>query len=300
MAIRVRRVSRCTLLIAALGAATGSAAIAQDVHLLPGVREFPADTITDVAITVEDSAGPIIYYNPQRSQRYGPALTRFFIAHEYGHIYHRHSRAAVLAADGEGRKTLSRGQELEADCFAATRLAQRDRPAVEAAIRFFTRLGPFSFDGMHPTGAQRVARILECLPDPAGTTVEARRNGDTGMETGPVGGVAERIRFTVAATNANEGRDIALWIDGQPMGRISNMRLPGVLAVDRFAAGLHSYRLHVDLFGMDELMQFSPSGSVSGTGYIAVKDGDSFLVDWATGRSPGLVPGSHQGPAGSE
>ncbi len=270
-------------------------ASAQELHLLPGVREIAADTLTDAAITSLDSAGPVIFYNPQLLQRYGPVLGRFLIAHEYGHIYHHHTRAAVLAEEGATRGGLIRRQELEADCYATARLAGSDRAAVEAALRFFTRLGPFSFDGVHPTGAQRVGKILECLPEPPEVMARARNSGETGMESGPVSGIAERVRFTVATPALDLdrlGRDVALWIDGQPIGRLSNMRSPTVVAVNLFPAGLHSYRLSLDLFGMDQLMQFRPNGTVVGLGYIAVKDGDAFVVRWSMGRAPQLVPSS--------
>jgi hypothetical protein len=35
-------------------------------------------------------------------------------------------------------------QELEADCYAAARLAATNRASVEAAVQFFTRMGLFS------------------------------------------------------------------------------------------------------------------------------------------------------------
>jgi hypothetical protein len=52
--------------------------------------------------------------------------------------------------------------ELEADCYAASRLAVRNPAAVRAAIEFFTRLGPVRFDRVHPSGEQRAAAILAC------------------------------------------------------------------------------------------------------------------------------------------
>ena len=49
-------------------------------------------------------------------------------------------------------------------------LGETQPEAVDAAIRFFTRMGPFRFDAWHPSGAQRAAKILSCLPDSAGPT----------------------------------------------------------------------------------------------------------------------------------
>jgi hypothetical protein len=52
-------------------------------------------------------------------------------------------------------------------------LAEVDPAAVEAAIRFFNRLGPFRFDAWHPSGAQRAAKILACLPDDTPTDLSS-------------------------------------------------------------------------------------------------------------------------------
>ena len=40
---------------------------------------------------------------------------------------------------------------------------------------------------------------------------------------------------------------------------------------------------------MDDLMQFRPSGTATGVGQFAVKDGDAFTVSWSLGNAPALV-----------
>src|SRR5262249_53009671 len=138
---------------------------AQGLHLIPGVEEVPSDTVDDVAIAKVDLPHPIIYYNPAKAERYGPLLTRFFLAHEYGHIALRHTRAGFVGLTTEARDSILVIQELEADCYAAALAGDDAANASEAAYRFFNRTGPFRFDRQHPTGAQRANRIASCIPD---------------------------------------------------------------------------------------------------------------------------------------
>ena len=287
-------VSRCLVAAAVLVVALGGAlpAHAQELHLIPGVAEIAADTLEDVAVTSVDSPIPTIYYNPARMQRYGPLLATFFLAHEYGHIYHHHTRAGLADAAPSSRDSLLGLQELEADCYAAEVLGARNRPAVEAALRFFTRLGPFRFDPIHPTGAQRVSKILECLPTSESQLASALRSGETGVERGPVGGPPDRVRFTVTSAVLppdGYGRDVTLWIDGRPAGYLSNLKGPTVLAIDSLTAGLHSYRMNLEIYGVDQSMQRIAGETVTGKGYFSVKDGDAFRVRWSIGETPELV-----------
>jgi hypothetical protein len=147
-------------LIAIHAAGVGTVPAAQR---LVDVREVASDTLRDVAVATYEQGRPVIYYNPTLMQRLGPQLSDFFKAHEYGHIVHGHSGAALSLA-GHDVGTLRQRQELEADCYATAALAERNGPAVSAALQFFTRLGPFRFDNLHPTGAQRAAKILACVP----------------------------------------------------------------------------------------------------------------------------------------
>ena len=137
---------------------------ARAVQRLIDVRQIATDTLRDVALATIENGRPIIYYNPVLMQRFGPNLTTFFFAHEYGHIHFGHTGSALLAGESDPSAVRQR-QELEADCYAARTLAESDPTAVGAAIRFFTRMGPFRFDPWHPSGSQRVAKILACLPD---------------------------------------------------------------------------------------------------------------------------------------
>jgi len=265
---------------------------AQGLHLIPGVPEIATDTIDDIAIAIVDVPQPAIYYNPIRARRYGPQLTEFFLAHEYGHIALHHTRAGLGVLPDEVRDSALQAQELEADCYAARRSDPRARVASEAAIRFFTRLGPFRFDAVHPTGSQRAAMIRDCMPDLPDEREQKVGIGETGVELGPVSGDVERITFNVnmaALAQTERGREAQLWVDGLNVGRISNMRIPWSLALNQFGAGLHSYRMELALYDEEGFLQFSRSGSVVGHGHIVVREGDSFLVDWSPGSPPSLI-----------
>ena len=129
------------------------------------VQVIPSDTLHDVAVAVWDEKHPTIYVNPTKMQQFGPLLTEFFLAHEFGHVQYRHTRAFALSADGADRDAVNRSHELEADCFATRNLAAANREAVLAAVQFFSQQGQFRFDRDHPSGAQRAAKILSCLPE---------------------------------------------------------------------------------------------------------------------------------------
>ena len=148
-------------LAAALTTAPTRAAAAQ--RLVDAVQ-VPTDTLRDVAVAGFEHGRPVIYYNPTLMSRVGPQLADFFFAHEYGHLFYGHTGAALTDAIDD-LSDLRRHQELAADCYAARALSLTDAVAVEAAVRFFSRMGPFRFDNLHPSGAQRAARILACIPD---------------------------------------------------------------------------------------------------------------------------------------
>jgi hypothetical protein len=285
-----RAPARLAALIAMLLCSAAGAARAQGLHLIPGVPEIASEDLPDVALAVVDRPDPVIYYNPSRFQRYGPDLANFFLAHEYGHIALHHTRVGQDSLGDDDRDAALRGQELEADCWAAEHIGRSRRPAIEAAIRFFTRLGPFRFDAVHPTGSQRAERLLACLPPVEGLGL-IQRDGDTGVEPGPVSGDPRPIHLEIRTPQLSEdetGRDIQLWFDGRPAGRLSNMRMPLTLEVSGLSAGLHSYRMLVEVFAMDGLQQFRAAGSVEGRGYVAVGDGDVLMVRWARGHRPSL------------
>jgi hypothetical protein len=286
----MRRAAAVTALVLLSGPVAGPSLAAQELHLIPGIREVASDSIADLAVAAVDLVQPVIYYNPRMARRYGPTLTRFFIAHEYGHIALRHTRAGLVSLPDAARDSLLRVQELAADCYAASRTGDGARQATEAALRFFVRLGPFRFDAEHPTGAQRAAQILTCMPDPP--EPDAYSRGETGVEVGPVSGEPQPVRFEVRTPTlaaAEFGNQAILWMDGQRVGELSNMRFPGSLSVDRFGAGIHGYQLTLDVYGFEGQLQLSPSGTVTGRGHVAIQDGDRFLVEWIPGEAPRLV-----------
>lgn len=131
---------------------------------------------------------------------------------------------------------------------------------------------------------------MACLPPGPGPDRLAQ--GDTGIEPGPVSGEPERISFRVrtpSLSESEEGREVTLWVDGLPIGRISNMRSPTLVTVNRFPAGIHSYRMNLEVYALDGTMQFSLNGSISGGGHLVIRDGDSFRVEWFPGETPRLV-----------
>lgn len=143
--------------------ATAGAGRSAAAQRLVDVQPVASDTLRDVAVTTYERGRPAIYFNPALMQRVGPQLADFFIAHEYGHVAYGHAGGALSQPDGD-LTALRQRQELEADCYATKLLAQDNRPAVDAALQFFTRMGPFRFDDLHPSGSQRAAKILSCLP----------------------------------------------------------------------------------------------------------------------------------------
>ena len=150
---------------------------------LTDVRLLATDTLPDVALTRRENGRAVIYYNPALIERVGPLLRDFFIAHEFGHIFYDHDGGALAGRDSNLVEVRQR-QELEADCYAAARLARSSRASIEAAVQFFSRMGLFSHDRFHPSGSRRAANLLACLPAvQADPEREARRTG-AGCERG--------------------------------------------------------------------------------------------------------------------
>jgi hypothetical protein len=136
---------------------------ARAAQRLIDVQQVATDTLRDVSFAVLEHGRPVIYYNPVLMRQIGPNLEAFFFAHEYGHVRFGHTGAALGAGEGD-LSALRVRQELAADCYAAATLGESAPEAVAAAIRFFTRMGPGRFDAWHPSGSQRAAKILACLP----------------------------------------------------------------------------------------------------------------------------------------
>ncbi len=141
---------------------------AEAVQRLMDARQVATDTLRDVAVTIFEQNHAVIYYNPVLMEAVGSELADFFLAHEYGHVRFGHSGAA-LTQTGADYGMLRQRQELEADCYATVVLSDRNPEAVQAAVAFFRKMGPFRFDNLHPSGAQRAAKILACMPDTVAT-----------------------------------------------------------------------------------------------------------------------------------
>ncbi len=256
---------------------------AEALQRLMDVRQIASDTLHDVALVRFEQGRPIIYYNPVLLHRLGPQLTSFFLAHEYGHIHWGHTGGA-LVYDGE-LNTVRQRQELEADCYAAALLAEHDREAVDAALRFFTRLGPLRHDRYHPTGSQRAARILSCLPTP-------EISAEAPPEETPGGTEMRNVTFQLRAPSARQGGyavEARVWIDDAAVGTVSSLRQPGSMEVRRFTAGAHRYRVRLTVYGLDAMLQLNPSGTVTGEGLVTIHQGDVLSVRWAQGETPVLV-----------
>lgn len=143
---------------------SATAVVPARAQRLIDVRQVATDTLRDVALARWENGRPTIYYNPVLLTRFGPRLAAFFIAHEYGHIRRGHDGAAL--AQGDTSLAASRIRlELDADCFAAELVGSQDPAGVADVVDFFLAMGPFRFDQWHPSGSQRAAKILSCMPD---------------------------------------------------------------------------------------------------------------------------------------
>lgn len=143
------------------------------------VRQVASDTLHDVALMRIESGQPVIYFNPRLLQRLGPELTRFFLTHEHGHAAIGHTGGSALAGPMLTGTSLRLRQELEADCWATEQLARAgDQGAIDGAVEFFLQLGKRRHDLLHPTGSQRAAKIMACIPDAVVTSSAAQRLDD--------------------------------------------------------------------------------------------------------------------------
>jgi hypothetical protein len=271
-----------TIVIASLLAA--SPKDAQALQRLIDVRQIASDTLRDVAVATFIQGRPTIYYNPVLLQGFGPRMAEFFFAHEYGHLRYGHAGGALAHESGEVN-VLRQRQELEADCYAAQVLGYDHREAVEEAVGFFRRMGPYRYDALHPTGSQRAAKILSCLPaapeEPAAPAIE-RMDGAASPD----------VSFTVRSPAASAGEyavEARIWIDDTAVGTVSSIRQPGSIVVRGLPAGAHRYRVSVKLYAFDAMLQLNPSGGASGEGLIVVDEGAVLGVRWRSGEAPTLV-----------
>jgi hypothetical protein len=259
--------------------ALGSAALpARAQEPLADVRIVASDTLRDVAVTIRESGRAVILYNPELLARFGPRLKDFFIAHEYGHVAHGHTGGALAPLDARDEDRRLK-QELEADCYAAAQLGPANRAAVEAAIRLFTRMGPFRYDKLHPTGSQRAAQILACLPPP--TQASSVREVSPARDSQAVIDLSDEARAELRGT-------VRVAIDGRTVGTLTTVSLGTPLTLRHLRPGIHRYELVVQVFTLDDLLQLNPSGEVRAGGKVEILPGGRLEIAWS-GKAPALV-----------
>ena len=268
---------RGTLIL--LGALGGAALPARAQEPLADVRIVASDTLRDVAVTIRESGRAVILYNPELLARFGPRLKDFFIAHEYGHVAHGHTGGALAPLDARDEDRRLK-QELEADCYAAAQLGPANRAAVEAAIRLFTRMGPFRYDKLHPTGSQRAAQIMACLPPPPAQASSAR-------EASPDRDSLAVIDLSADARAGLRGT-VRVAIDGRTVGTLTTVSLGTPLRLRHLQPGMHRYELVVQVFTLDDLLQLNPSGEVRAGGKVEIIPGGRLEVAWS-GKAPALL-----------
>lgn len=260
------------------------AAGAQERATVTEVPVIPDDTLHDVALTRLENGHPVIYVNPVLMQRFGALLSAFFLAHEHGHVAAGHVGGAFrdpLDDRPERRIRL----ELEADCYAAQALGRGRPEVVDAAVRFFTRQGPFRYDRQHPTGSQRAARILACAPAAMG-------GGTLPPRAAPVREVVDDARLRITAPERigdDLHGDVTVWLDGRLLGTFSTLRFPHALEADAIADGPHRYRLALRLYSFDAMLQLNPAGTTEAEGEVTAGPGDELVLTWRPGAGPALA-----------
>jgi hypothetical protein len=249
------------------------------------VRRIATDTLRDVAITRIDGGQATIYYNPVLLERLGPQLGDFVLAHEEGHVHFGHAGGALLTSQPDFAQVRQQ-QELEADCWAAGELSATNPDALRAAIRFFTELGPVRFDRVHPTGEQRAARILACLPeDSAPAPAESVEPPPDDVPAGPITVLVRAVpRLPVDYRAVGE-----ISVDGALVGRLSSAELAESLTLRLVDPGAHRERVRLQLLSLEGMMQFTPAGTVVSEGTLSLRNGDVLSARWAPGGAVGLV-----------
>jgi hypothetical protein len=265
---------------------------------LTDVRVVEATWIRDVAITRWENDRPVIYINPKLLERFGPVLRDFFIGHEFGHVALAHDGGGALQTQqmDSTLMIMRQRQELEADCYAASRLAVEHRDAVEAAIRLFTRMGAFRFDRLHPSGSQRAASLLACLA--AATDSNHRGPVASGIVRSAKARGAAIVELAPATAKRFMGH-VRVIIDGRSMGTISTIQHLPSLVLDDLSDGPHRYEIRMEVFTLDDLLEPNPSGLVEGRGTIDVRRGTRLEVHWLGEEPPSLLPAGTAAVAGS-
>jgi len=213
------------------------------------------------------------------------------MAHEYGYITLRHTRAHALAGNRKSFNAKLQEQELAADCYAAAKLTGDNPSAVGAAIHFFTHMGPFRYDAAHPSGSRRATKILSCIPS-ADETV--RTDSVTTADPGPTSSAAANVGITVTAPLHSDRvpwQEIHFRI-GNIQSAVSNLHQPQAVALQSLPAGTYEYELWVNVFYLDDQFQLNPSGSIVGGGSITVQGGETLLVESSPGGHARLIAGN--------
>ena len=286
------RVLSSVMIIAAVVAGPGRAQ-----QPLTDVRVVEATWIQDVSITRWENDRPVIYINPQLLDRFGPVLRDFFIGHEYGHVALAHDGGGALQTQqmDSTLMIMRQRQELEADCYAATRLAVEHREAVEAAIKLFTRMGTFRFDRLHPSGSQRAASLLACLA----AATDSNHRGDAGGTIHAARASGVPLVALAPATAQRFIGHVRVIVDGRSMGSISTIQHVPSLLLEGLGDGPHRYEIRLEVFTLDALLEPNPSGLVEGRGTIDVRRGMKFEVHWLGEEPPSLLPAGTAAVAGS-
>lgn len=270
------------LLTLALLASIATASLAQGgLWQAPGgVREIAVPGLGDFRASM-DQFGPVIYYDPIAAARVGPAVTAFFRAHEYAHVQLQHVTRDMFARDPYSQLWMRREFEKEADREAAKYFARRNPSVNDAAVRYFETSGNPG-DSTHLPGPMRAELIRQAAAQ--------ERGGRAASEDEPRGR-AQNATFSIeidALAPGRYGAEVTVWIDGERVGRVSNLDGNDSFDVSRFRAGAHSYRLSARLYAFDPYGRPYPMTTVEGGGRINVEDGDTFKAE-GRGQSARLV-----------
>jgi hypothetical protein len=163
-----------------------------------------------------------IFLCPEREREIDarrPGASRFFLIHEYGHLAMRTREEAV------------------ADQWAAKQLAMvpAERRTLRAVLSYFVDQGAL-FDPFYGTGFDRALRVARAAGIakkewPFSLVVYAKA-----QEVRRANGTTMTLRLHDAYINAAQ---LIIWIDGQPIGVLSNVEGEKSLQLPRLVPGKH-------------------------------------------------------------
>ncbi len=160
-------VAALAVLVLAL-AAPASAQLSEGGGVSPcGVPYEPSGaTAIAQALIFPSSGGAVIIYNPAfinwaERRGLGAPMFRYLLQHECGH--HVLGHISALAAGVRVVGAIGRRLELQADCYAARRLAAAgDIRAFQAALMIWNSMGDQETGPSHPKGFERSAMLSDC------------------------------------------------------------------------------------------------------------------------------------------